>query len=59
MGIVVALSFVWWSLTPSLLPRGPMLQAGVSGVVGAVGYGLGSALGSSSDTRPDACPVLR
>jgi uncharacterized membrane protein len=45
VGIVVGLSFVWWSLSPSLLPRGPMLQAGVSGVVGAVGYGIGAALG--------------
>jgi uncharacterized membrane protein len=45
IGIVVGLSFVWWSLSPSLLPRGPMLQAGVSGVVGAVGYGLGRVLG--------------
>jgi uncharacterized membrane protein len=45
VGIVVGLSFVWWSLSPSLLPRGPMLQAGVSGVVGAIGYGIGAALG--------------
>lgn len=45
IGIVVGLSFVWWSLSPSLLPRGPMLQAGLSGVVGAVGYGLGRVLG--------------
>jgi uncharacterized membrane protein len=45
VGIVIGLSFVWWSLSPSLLPRGPLLQAGVSGVVGAIGYGLGAALG--------------
>jgi uncharacterized membrane protein len=45
VGIVVGLSFLWWSLSPSLLPRGPMLQAGVSGVVGAIGYGFGSVLG--------------
>jgi uncharacterized membrane protein len=44
-GILVGLSFVWWSLSPSLLPRGPMLQAGVSGLVGAIGYGVGAALG--------------
>jgi uncharacterized membrane protein len=44
-GIVVGLVFVWWSLSPSLLPRGPVLQGVVSGIVGAVGYGLGAGLG--------------
>jgi uncharacterized membrane protein len=45
VGVIVGLAFVWWSLSPSLLPRGPILQGVVSGVVGAVGYGLGAVLG--------------
>ena len=33
--------FLWLSLTPSLLPRGPLFQGLVSGAAGAIGYGLG------------------
>ncbi|MBU3750563.1 MAG: hypothetical protein FGM52_08940 [Mycobacterium sp.] len=33
--------FLWLSLTPSLLPRGPLFQGIVSGAAGAIGYGLG------------------
>ena len=33
--------FLWFSLTPSLLPRGPLFQGLVSGGAGAVGYGMG------------------
>jgi uncharacterized membrane protein len=40
-GTVLALVFLWLSLTPSLLPRGPIFQALVSGAAGATGYGLG------------------
>jgi uncharacterized membrane protein len=40
-GTAVGLIFVWFSLTPSLLPRGPLFQALVSGCSGAIGYGLG------------------
>ncbi|WP_445166709.1 alpha/beta hydrolase [Mycolicibacterium sp. Dal123E01] len=40
-GTAVALLFLWLSLTPSLLPRGPLFQGLVSGVAGAIGYGLG------------------
>ncbi|OBJ50571.1 alpha/beta-hydrolase family protein [Mycobacterium sp. 1423905.2] len=40
-GTAVALVFVWLSLTPSLLPRGPLYQGLVSGCSGAIGYGLG------------------
>ena len=40
-GLVVALLFVWLSLTPTLLPRGPFFQGLVTGVSAAVGYGLG------------------
>nr|WP_246241294.1 alpha/beta-hydrolase family protein [Mycolicibacterium madagascariense] len=40
-GTAVGLVFVWFSLTPSLLPRGPLFQGLVSGAAGAIGYGLG------------------
>lgn len=40
-GTVFALVFLWLSLTPSLLPRGPLFQGLVSGAAGAIGYGLG------------------
>ncbi|MCH9723044.1 MAG: alpha/beta-hydrolase family protein [Actinomycetia bacterium] len=33
--------FLWLSMTPSLLPRGPLFQGIVSGATGAIGYGLG------------------
>ena len=40
-GTAVGLVFIWLSMTPSLLPRGPLFQGLVSGGSGAVGYGLG------------------
>ncbi|CRZ18353.1 alpha/beta hydrolase [Mycolicibacterium neworleansense] len=40
-GTLLGLVFVWFSLTPSLLPRGPLFQGLVSGAAGATGYGLG------------------
>ena len=40
-GTAFGLIFIWLSLTPSLLPRGPMFQGIVSGSAGAIGYGLG------------------
>ncbi|KKW62344.1 membrane protein [Mycolicibacterium elephantis] len=40
-GTALGLVFVWFSLTPSLLPRGPLFQGLVSGAAGAAGYGLG------------------
>src|ERR1700754_3608470 len=40
-GTAVGLIFIWFSLTPSLLPRGPLFQALVSGFFGAIGYALG------------------
>lgn len=40
-GTAVGLVFLWLSMTPSLLPRGPLFQGLVSGAAGAVGYGLG------------------
>ncbi|MCV7149626.1 alpha/beta hydrolase [Mycobacterium riyadhense] len=40
-GTMVGLIFLWLSMTPSLLPRGPLYQGIVSGISGAIGYGLG------------------
>ncbi|ULE31356.1 alpha/beta hydrolase [Mycobacterium sp. IDR2000157661] len=40
-GTALGLVFIWLSLTPSLLPRGPLFQGLVSGAAGAFGYGLG------------------
>ncbi len=40
-GTAMGMVFLWLSLTPSLLPRGPLFQGIVSGAAGAIGYGLG------------------
>src|SRR6201999_1474799 len=40
-GTAVGLVFIWLSLTPSLLPRGPLFQGIVSGAAGAIGYAIG------------------
>lgn len=40
-GTAVGLVFIYLSLTPSLLPRGPLFQGLVSGGAGAIGYMLG------------------
>ncbi|MCW1957338.1 MAG: alpha/beta-hydrolase family protein [Mycobacterium sp.] len=40
-GTAVGLLFVLLSMTPSLLPRGPLFQGIVSGAAGAIGYSLG------------------
>ncbi|BBX15166.1 hypothetical protein CRI77_10005 [Mycolicibacterium duvalii] len=40
-GTAVGLVLLWLSLTPSLLPRGPLFQGLVSGGAGAAGYGIG------------------
>ena len=40
-GTAMGLVFLWLSMTSSLLPRGPLFQGLVSGVSGAIGYGLG------------------
>jgi uncharacterized membrane protein len=40
-GTAVGLLFIWFSMTPSLLPRTSLFQGLVSGVSGAIGYGLG------------------
>jgi uncharacterized membrane protein len=59
-GTALGLVFLWFSLTPSLLPRGPLFQGLVSGAAGAIGYGLGvfavwlSRYMRSKDTSPQA-----
>jgi uncharacterized membrane protein len=40
-GTAVGLVFLWFSMTPSLLPRGPLFQGLVSGLSGAIGYSIG------------------
>lgn len=40
-GTAVGLVLIWLSMTPSLLPRGPLFQGLVSGASGAAGYGVG------------------
>jgi uncharacterized membrane protein len=40
-GTAAGLLFLWLSMTPSLLPRGPLFQGLVSGASGAIGYALG------------------
>ena len=40
-GTAVGLVFLWLSMTPSLLPRGPLFQGLVSGGAGATGYAVG------------------
>jgi uncharacterized membrane protein len=55
VGLVGALVCFCLSLTPSLLPRGPALQAVVSGISAAIGYGLGVLavwLAAALTTRP-------
>jgi uncharacterized membrane protein len=42
VGLVVAAAGVCFSLTPSLLPRSPVFQGVVSGIVAAVGYAAGT-----------------
>ena len=40
-GLLGAVVFFCLSLTPSLLPRGPLLQGLVGGVLASIGYGIG------------------
>lgn len=40
-GVVVAVVFAWLSLTPTLLPRGPLFQGLVLGASAAIGYCFG------------------
>ncbi|WP_315901250.1 alpha/beta-hydrolase N-terminal domain-containing protein [Rhodococcus sp. BP22] len=42
IGLIFALAFYCWSMSPSLLPRPWHLQAVASGVSAAIGYGVGA-----------------
>ncbi|GAB5510823.1 MAG: alpha/beta-hydrolase family protein [Hyphomicrobiales bacterium] len=44
VGLMMGLLFLCASLTPSLLPRVPLVQGVLSGIAFAVGYGVGKAL---------------
>lgn len=44
LGLMMGLLFLCASLTPSLLPRVPVVQGVLSGIAFAVGYGVGRAL---------------
>lgn len=46
-GLAGALAFFCVSLTPSLLPRGVILQGVLSGVSAVIGYGLGSGVSAA------------
>ena len=62
-GTAIGLVFLWLSMTPSLLPRGPLFQGLVSGAAGAIGYALGVLavwlvrFMRSKDTSPPALRV--
>ena len=43
-GLAVGWIFLNLSMTPSLLPRGPLLQGILSGIATAFGYGIGVGL---------------
>lgn len=44
VGLLLALTFFCVSMTPSMLPRPPMVQGILSGILLVVGYGVGKAL---------------
>jgi uncharacterized membrane protein len=44
VGLAFAVAFFCLSVTPSLLPRGWLLQGAISGVLTATGYGIGTLL---------------
>ncbi len=61
-GTAFGMLFLWLSLTPSLLPRGPMFQGIVSGAAGAIGYGIGVFLVwlvRFMQSRPNSPPAPR
>ena len=53
-GLAGALVFFCVSLTPTLLPRGVLLQGIVSGVTAVIGYGIGSGLSAGIRTLRSA-----
>jgi uncharacterized membrane protein len=44
-GLSIAVAFFCMSLTPSLLPRGPLLQGVISGISTTIGYAVGVLVG--------------
>ena len=59
VGVIGAVTFFCLSLTPSLLPRGFVLQGLLSGITAAIGYGLGVLLvwlASKLTNRPLPAP---
>ena len=58
-GLVGALVFFCFSLSPSLLPRGVVLQGILSGVTAVIGYGLGSAASAATRKIQSAEPQPR
>lgn len=61
-GAIVGVLFFAASLTPSLVPRSPLIQGAVSGVSLAIGYGVGvllSRLFGLLQIAPPAGPALR
>jgi uncharacterized membrane protein len=58
-GLAGALVFFCLSLTPSLLPRGIVLQGLISGITATIGYGVGSGLSSGIRKLRWAEPAAR
>jgi uncharacterized membrane protein len=62
IGTTVGMIFLWLSLTPSLLPRGPLFQGVLNGAAGAIGYGIGVFgvwLARFMQSRPSSPPAPR
>ena len=58
-GLAGALVFFCISLTPSLLPRGDILQGVLSGITVVIGYGVGSALSAGIRKVRSSEPTAR
>jgi uncharacterized membrane protein len=58
-GLVGALVFFCLSMSPSLLPRGVVLQGIIGGVAGVIGYGFGSLAAAVVDRRAVSEPASR
>src|SRR4029077_10041097 len=58
-GLAGALVFFCLSLTPSLLPRGDILQGVLSGITAVIGYGAASALSAGIRKIRSSEPGLR
>ncbi|WP_198285968.1 alpha/beta hydrolase [Saccharomonospora marina] len=58
-GLIGTVAFASVSFTPSLLPRGWLLQAAFTGITAAVGYGVGVALGRLVRTLAGTSPSAK